>query len=63
MNVAVVVQLDDVLEGLGPKENKGSAAGLIQPARLVGEGEFIALSRAETVGVLHIVLKQSFYVP
>ena len=37
--VSMEMQMDDVLEGLGPKEDRSSAAGLIQPARLVGEGK------------------------
>ena len=40
--VATGVQMDDVLAGLGPKENKGPPAGLTQPACLVGEGKVTA---------------------
>ena len=57
--VATVMQMDDVLAGLGPKENKGSPAGLIQPACLVGEGKLTALSKAYIVRLLTIVLVYS----
>ena len=60
--VATVVQMDDVLAELGPKENKGSPAGLIQPACLVGEGEVTAVSKAYIVRLLTIVLICSAYV-
>ena len=51
--------MDDVLEGLGPKENKGSAAGLIQPARLVGEGTETARLSDDIVRVLTSLRNQS----
>ena len=53
---ATMVQIDDVLAGLGPKENKGPPAGLIQPACIVGEGKVTALSKAYIVRLLTVVL-------
>ena len=45
VTMSVDMQMDDVLAGLGPKEDRSSAAGIIQPARLVGEGKLLAASR------------------
>ncbi|CAK0739160.1 hypothetical protein CVIRNUC_001142 [Coccomyxa viridis] len=51
--LAAAPAMDDVLAGLGPKENKGSPAGLIQPACLVGEGIYVLHDAGRSVDMLY----------